>query len=125
MRCPAGWHAPDVCVPVVAAHAALCTRPGSLTAHGAAGPPLRIERRYELLESMEPWQGGGEMIQDVGLDHSTYALPPLRFEAGTPAIAEAIGLGTACDVLSSIGMEQVRCAPSQQCVCCVSGCAAA
>lgn len=45
----------------------------------------------EVLESMPPWMGGGEMIQDVFLDHSTYALPPARFEAGTPAIAEAIG----------------------------------
>lgn len=55
----------------------------------------------EALESMPPWMGGGEMIQDVFLDHSTYAQPPARFEAGTPAIAEAIGaewrrcLGTA------------------------------
>jgi cysteine desulfurase/selenocysteine lyase len=51
--------------------------------------------------------GGGEMIQDVFLDHSTYAAPPMRFEAGTPAIAEAIGLGAACDYLSSIGMDTV------------------
>ena len=51
--------------------------------------------------------GGGEMIQDVFLDHSTYAEPPSRFEAGTPAIAEAIGLGAACDYLSGIGMEAV------------------
>ncbi len=52
--------------------------------------------------------GGGEMIADVFLDHSTYAAPPARFEAGTPAIAEAIGLGAACDVLAAIGMERVR-----------------
>ena len=51
--------------------------------------------------------GGGEMIQDVFLDHSTYAEPPGRFEAGTPAIAEAIGLGAACDYLSAIGMDVV------------------
>jgi selenocysteine lyase/cysteine desulfurase len=57
---------------------------------------------------MQPWMGGGEMIQDVFLDHSTYAAPPMRFEAGTPAIAEAIGLGAACDALTGIGMEQVR-----------------
>ncbi|MEW5311432.1 MAG: hypothetical protein WDW38_003147 [Sanguina aurantia] len=62
----------------------------------------------ELLESMPPWMGGGEMIQDVYLDHSSYAPPPGRFEAGTPAIAEAIGLGAACDYLSSIGMAQVH-----------------
>lgn len=48
------------------------------------------------------------MIQDVFLDHSTYAAPPLRFEAGTPSIAEAIGLGAACDYLLEQGMENIR-----------------
>ena len=43
------------------------------------------------------------MIQDVFLDHSTYAAPPMRFEAGTPAIAEAVGLGAACDYLQVTG----------------------
>ena len=57
---------------------------------------------------MPPFLGGGEMIQDVFLDHSTYAEPPSRFEAGTPAIAEAIGLGAAVDYLSDIGMEKVH-----------------
>lgn len=61
-----------------------------------------------MLEGMEPWMGGGEMIQDVFLDHSTYAPPPARFEAGTPAIAEAIGLGAAVDYLSAVGMQQVE-----------------
>jgi hypothetical protein len=56
---------------------------------------------------MSPWMGGGEMIQDVFLDHSTYALPPARFEAGTPAIGEAIGLGAACDYLTSLDMAKV------------------
>lgn len=64
--------------------------------------------RYDLLEQMRPWMGGGEMIQDVFLDHATYAPPPARFEAGTPAIAEAIGLGAACEYLSNIGMQQIR-----------------
>lgn len=64
--------------------------------------------KMEVLEGMPPWMGGGEMIQDVFLDHSTYALPPARFEAGTPAIAEAIGLGAACDFLSKIGMDRVH-----------------
>ncbi|KAF6255085.1 aminotransferase class V domain-containing protein [Scenedesmus sp. NREL 46B-D3] len=64
--------------------------------------------RYELLETMPPWMGGGEMIQDVFLDHSTYAAPPARFEAGTPSIAEAIGLGAACDYLSATGMDKVH-----------------
>lgn len=52
--------------------------------------------------------GGGEMIQDVFLDHSTYADPPLRFEAGTPAIAEAVALGAACDYLAEVGMDAVN-----------------
>jgi len=64
--------------------------------------------RAEVLEGMPPWMGGGEMIQDVFLDHSTYAPPPARFEAGTPAIAEAIGLGAACDYLSALGMQRVH-----------------
>ena len=64
--------------------------------------------RLEVLEQMPPFQGGGEMIQDVFLDHSTYAEPPSRFEAGTPGIAEAIGLGAACDYLSDIGMDRVH-----------------
>jgi cysteine desulfurase/selenocysteine lyase len=63
----------------------------------------------EILESMGPWQGGGEMIQDVFLDRTTYAAPPTRFEAGTPAIGEVIGLGAAVDYLDSIGgMEAVH-----------------
>jgi cysteine desulfurase / selenocysteine lyase len=59
--------------------------------------------RYELLEAMPPWQGGGEMIDTVYLSHSTYASPPLRFEAGTPAIAEVVGFGAAIDYLNSKG----------------------
>ncbi|GAX85245.1 hypothetical protein CEUSTIGMA_g12665.t1 [Chlamydomonas eustigma] len=64
--------------------------------------------KEEVLESMPPWMGGGEMIQDVFLDHSTYAPPPARFEAGTPAIAEAIGLGAACKYLEELGMQRVH-----------------
>lgn len=64
--------------------------------------------KLEVLETMPPFLGGGEMIQDVFLDHSTYAEPPSRFEAGTPAIAEAIGLGVACDYLSEIGMQKLH-----------------
>lgn len=64
--------------------------------------------KLEVLEQMPPFLGGGEMIQDVYLDHSTYAEPPSRFEAGTPGIAEAIGLGAACDYLSDIGMDKVH-----------------
>uniref|UniRef100_A0A7C9EBY4 cysteine desulfurase n=1 Tax=Opuntia streptacantha TaxID=393608 RepID=A0A7C9EBY4_OPUST len=62
----------------------------------------------ELLADMPPFLGGGEMISDVYLDHSTYADPPSRFEAGTPAIGEAIGLGAAIDYLSGIGMQRIH-----------------
>ena len=57
---------------------------------------------------MPPWLGGGHMIKRVGDQESTYAEPPARFEAGTSAIAEAIGLGAAVDFLSEIGMDEVR-----------------
>lgn len=63
--------------------------------------------KRSLLESMPPVFGGGEMIDMVYLDHSTYAMPPARFEAGTPAIAEAIGLGAACEYLTNIGMDRI------------------
>ncbi|MED6212204.1 Cysteine desulfurase 1, chloroplastic [Stylosanthes scabra] len=64
--------------------------------------------KIDLLSSMPPFLGGGEMISDVFLDHSTYAEPPSRFEAGTPAIGEAIGLGAAIDYLSGIGMQTIH-----------------
>lgn len=64
--------------------------------------------KSKILSGMPPFLGGGEMIADVYLDHSTYAEPPSRFEAGTPAIGEAIGLGAAIDYLSEIGMQQIH-----------------
>ncbi|RTI41118.1 aminotransferase class V-fold PLP-dependent enzyme, partial [Thermus scotoductus] len=63
--------------------------------------------RYEVLEGMGPFLGGGEMIREVHVDRSTYAPPPQRFEAGTPPIAEAIALGEAASYLMEIGMERV------------------
>lgn len=63
--------------------------------------------RYEILEQMEPFLGGGEMIREVYIDRSTYARPPQRFEAGTPAIAEAVALGAAAEYLLGVGMENV------------------
>lgn len=63
--------------------------------------------RYEVLEQMEPFLGGGEMIREVYVDRSTYAKPPQRFEAGTPAIAEAVALGAAAEYLMGVGMENV------------------
>ncbi|KAH9790343.1 cysteine desulfurase 1 [Citrus sinensis] len=64
--------------------------------------------KSDLLSAMPPFLGGGEMISDVFLDHSTFADPPSRFEAGTPAIGEAIGLGAAIDYLSTIGMQKIH-----------------
>ena len=64
--------------------------------------------RLELLEAMPPWQGGGEMIDTVTFDTVTFAPPPGKFEAGTPAITQAIGLGAACDYLTDIGMDKVE-----------------
>jgi len=64
--------------------------------------------RYELLEAMPPFHGGGEMIQLVHLHTSTYKDPPWKFEAGTPNIADAIAWGVAVDYLSGIGMEAIR-----------------
>ena len=64
--------------------------------------------REALLEAMPPFLGGGEMIQDVYLDHSSWAELPHKFEAGTPAIGEAIGMGAALDYLSAIGLERIH-----------------
>ena len=64
--------------------------------------------RKELLDSMEPFQGGGEMIREVFQDHATWNDVPYKFEAGTVNIADAIGLGAAVDYLSLIGMDKVR-----------------
>jgi cysteine desulfurase/selenocysteine lyase len=60
-----------------------------------------------LLEAMRPYQGGGEMIGYVTTDEVTYATPPHRFEAGTPAIVQAIGLGAAIDYVEAIGREKI------------------
>ena len=63
--------------------------------------------KRELLEAMPPFMGGGDMIRHVGLRESTWNDLPWKFEAGTPAIAEAIGLGVAIDYLNNLGMEWV------------------
>jgi cysteine desulfurase/selenocysteine lyase len=63
--------------------------------------------RYDLLAELPPFLGGGEMIETVDLTGTTYAAPPHRFEAGTPMIAEAVGLGAAIDYLSAHGMDNV------------------
>lgn len=64
--------------------------------------------RYELLDRMQPFLTGGEMIQDVSLKTSTFKDPPHRFEAGTPHIAGAIGLGAAVKYMEEIGMDNIQ-----------------
>jgi cysteine desulfurase/selenocysteine lyase len=64
--------------------------------------------RTELLAAMPPVFGGGSMIETVTMERSTFALPPARFEAGTPPIAEAVGLGAAIDYLGAIGMPAIQ-----------------
>jgi cysteine desulfurase/selenocysteine lyase len=63
--------------------------------------------RYDLLQSMPPWQGGGDMIRTVSFEHTTYAEVPQKFEAGTPNIAGAIGLGAAIRYVRDIGLENI------------------
>ena len=63
--------------------------------------------RYELLAQMPPWQGGGDMIETVTLEGSTWAAPPARFEAGTPHIAGAIGLAKAAEFIMGLGLEHI------------------
>lgn len=64
--------------------------------------------RAEVLEAMPPWQGGGEMIRTVTFESSEYAPPPAKFEAGTPNISGAVGLGVALDWLQALGMDAVQ-----------------
>jgi cysteine desulfurase/selenocysteine lyase len=63
--------------------------------------------RYEVLETLAPFLGGGSMIREVFVERSTYAPPPQRFEAGTPAVAEAVGLAKAVEYLENLGMDKV------------------
>jgi cysteine desulfurase/selenocysteine lyase len=63
--------------------------------------------REALLERMPPWQGGGDMIETVTLERSTFAGPPARFEAGTPMIAEVIGLGAALEYVERVGLPAI------------------
>ena len=81
----------------------------ALSGHKMCGPTGigALWGRKELLEAMPPFNGGGEMIDEVHVDHSTYAKPPRRFEAGTPHIAGAVGLAAAIEFLESEGMEAV------------------
>ncbi len=64
--------------------------------------------RKQLLEMLPPWQGGGNMIKDVTIEETQFNVPPARFEAGTPNVADAIGLGAALDYVSRIGMHNIE-----------------
>ena len=64
--------------------------------------------KYEHLAAMPPFNGGGEMIREVFEDRITYGEPPHKFEAGTPSIVQAIGLGAAIEYVSSVGKERIR-----------------
>jgi len=63
--------------------------------------------RFDLLESMPPYQGGGDMIEAVSFSGTTYKPAPFKFEAGTPAIVEVIGLGAAIDYMQAIGIDAI------------------
>lgn len=63
--------------------------------------------RKQLLDLLPPWQGGGNMIKDVTIEETKFNVPPARFEAGTPSVADAIGLGAALDYVSRIGLDKI------------------
>ncbi|WP_329140634.1 cysteine desulfurase [Streptomyces sp. NBC_01476] len=81
----------------------------AFTGHKMLGPTGigALWGRQELLEDLPPFLGGGEMIETVSMHSSTYAPAPHKFEAGTPPIAQAIGLGVAVDYLTALGMDKV------------------
>jgi cysteine desulfurase / selenocysteine lyase len=81
----------------------------AFTGHKLYGPTGIgvLYAKHELLEAMRPFNGGGEMIREVAQDWVTYGDPPHKFEAGTPPIVQAIGLGAAIDYVNSIGKERI------------------
>jgi len=81
-----------------------------ITGHKLYGPTGigALYGKYEHLATMPPFIGGGEMIREVSREAVTYGEPPHRFEAGTPPIVQAIGLGAAIDYVESIGKERIR-----------------
>jgi cysteine desulfurase / selenocysteine lyase len=80
------------------------------TGHKLYGPTGigALYGKYEHLAAMPPFNGGGEMIREVFEDRVTYGDPPHRFEAGTPSIVQAIGLGAAIDYIASVGKDRIR-----------------
>ena len=81
----------------------------AFTGHKLYGPTAIgvLYGKADLLAQMPPYQGGGDMIASVSFERTTYQEPPYRFEAGTPPIVEAIGLGAAIDYVSAIGMDAI------------------
>jgi cysteine desulfurase / selenocysteine lyase len=81
-----------------------------ITGHKLYGPTGigALYGKYKHLAAMRPFNGGGEMIREVFQDRVTYGDPPHRFEAGTPAIVQAIGLGAAIDYIQSVGKARIR-----------------
>ncbi len=98
--------APQMPVDVVASGADLLV----FTGHKVVGPTGIgvLWGKRSVLEALPPFMGGGEMIETVRMERSTYAGIPSRFEAGTPPIAEAVGLGAAVDYLSHVGLDKIR-----------------
>ena len=82
----------------------------AFSAHKALGPMGTgcLVSRVEMYDRMGPWQGGGEMIRRVQIDESTYAEPPLRYEAGTPAAADAVAFAAALDYLEAAGPAAIH-----------------
>ena len=76
-------------------------------AYGPTGTGV-LYGRYDMLEAMPPWQTGGGMILNVEIDHTEFQEPPHRFEAGTPDIAGAVGLGLAIDFIEGLGRDAIR-----------------
>lgn len=98
--------APQLPVDVVASGADVLV----FTGHKVVGPTGIgvLWGRREVLDALPPFLGGGEMIETVRMDRSTYAGIPHKFEAGTPPIVEAVGLGAAVDYLAHVGMEAIH-----------------
>lgn len=82
----------------------------AFSAHKMCGPTGAgiLYGREDLLEEMPPFHGGGEMIREVWADHATWAEIPQKFEAGTPNIAQVVGMGAAIEYLEDLGMDAVR-----------------
>ncbi|GAA0723398.1 cysteine desulfurase [Dactylosporangium roseum] len=82
----------------------------AFTGHKMLGPTGigALWGRFELLDAMPPFLGGGSMIETVSMTGTTFMPPPARFEAGTPPIAQAVGLGAAVDYLTAVGMPAIE-----------------